>query len=87
MLNYSLLTRPLLGYNPETLRGKNIGVYVGLIFEDFCDAIANNMDEVTGYTAIGGKKNMSANRISYIFDFRGPSLSVDTACSSSLQVI
>ena len=39
------------------------------------------------YAATGNVACMAANRVSYTFDQRGPSLTVDTACSSSLVVI
>jgi acyl transferase domain-containing protein len=35
----------------------------------------------------GGALSIAANRLSYFFDFRGPSLAVDTACSSSLVAL
>ena len=44
----------------------------------------HNMNQ---YSNSGTNSCMVANRISYEFDFRGPSFSVDTACSSSLYSI
>ncbi len=42
---------------------------------------------VTGHTATGNSQALIANRLSYLLDFRGPSLVVDTACSSSLVAV
>ena len=41
----------------------------------------------TKYRATGVGMTMLANRLSWYFDFSGPSLAVDTACSSSLTTV
>ncbi len=41
----------------------------------------------TGYTATGNSLALVANRLSYLFNFNGPSMAVDTACSSSLVAV
>ena len=43
--------------------------------------------EPDGYTPTGVAHSVAANRISYVFDLHGPSMSIDTACSSSLVAI
>ncbi|HEX6862059.1 MAG TPA: type I polyketide synthase, partial [Thermoanaerobaculia bacterium] len=43
--------------------------------------------QIDAHTSTGGARSIAANRISYTFDLRGPSLSVDTACSSSLVAV
>jgi len=35
----------------------------------------------------GSSKAMYSNRISYYFDFKGPSVVIDTACSSSMVAL
>ncbi|CAG9854644.1 unnamed protein product [Phyllotreta striolata] len=71
------------GYNPTDLRGSNTGVYVGIsAFNNY--EVYRNREDTDGYTNIGVSNALASNRISYCFDFKGPSLSIDTACSSSL---
>ncbi|XP_057651186.1 fatty acid synthase-like isoform X1 [Diorhabda carinulata] len=70
------------GYNPSQLRGGRIGVYVGIAN---CSKFTrySKLSNTNGYTNIGLCLALAANRISYSFDFKGPSFVVDTACSSS----
>ena len=44
-------------------------------------------DRIDAYAGTGNALSIAANRISYLFDFRGPSMAVDTACSSSLVAV
>ena len=43
--------------------------------------------EVDAWSGTGGALSIIANRVSYFFDLRGPSVTVDTACSSSLVAV
>jgi amino acid adenylation domain-containing protein len=71
------------------LSGTLTGVFVGLSSHDFasmlvCDA---NRHRIDAHTISGTAPSIAANRVSYAFDLRGPSLAVDTACSSSLTAV
>jgi acyl transferase domain-containing protein len=44
-------------------------------------------DEINPYVAMGTAISALANRISYDFNLKGPSVSLDTACSSSLVAV
>lgn len=71
------------GILPERLRGTDTGVFVGIGTHDYSIMLWQNpIDDP--YLTTGTGNCIAANRISYIFDLKGPSLSVDTACSSSL---
>lgn len=72
------------GYKASDLRGKNIGVFVGTAGSEYSDICQKNEIEITPYSSMGLSHAIDANRISYLFDLRGPSESIDTACSSSL---
>ena len=48
---------------------------------------ATDLDQVDAWYGTGGALSIIANRVSYYFDLRGPSVTIDTACSSSLVAI
>lgn len=71
----------------NTLRGENVGVFVGSSNNDYGMLIAADPAEANPYALTGTASSIVANRISYCFDFQGPSLQVDTACSSTLVAV
>lgn len=75
------------GINPAEVRGSRTGVYVGVSSSETEQHWTSDPDLVNGYGLTGCARAMFANRISYTFDFKGPSYSVDTACSSSLYAL
>ena len=81
----------IIGINPQTLRGSDTGVYIGYstfgmpegMPEEVQPDSMRNMTETMLWVQ-GQAKCLYANRISYLYDFKGPSIIIDTACSSSL---
>ncbi|GKT79195.1 beta-ketoacyl synthase domain-containing protein [Colletotrichum tofieldiae] len=71
----------------DTVAGSQTGVYVGCFTADYNDHIAKDLDIPNKYSALGTVASMLSNRVSWFFDFRGPSVTVDTACSSSLVAV
>ncbi|CAH0052157.1 unnamed protein product [Clonostachys solani] len=65
-------------------RGKDIGVYIGSLGEDWNDVQYHDRHDLHTYKLTGTGDFVLSNRISYEYDLRGPSLTVRTACSSSL---
>jgi acyl transferase domain-containing protein/NADPH:quinone reductase-like Zn-dependent oxidoreductase/acyl carrier protein len=72
------------GIRPSAVRGSPCGVYIGISTIDYSFRLADDLAAIDSSTATGTSSSIAANRISYAFDLRGPSLAVDTACSSSL---
>ena len=75
------------GINPENLAGKDVGVFMGICTYDYARYSAGKKDLFDVYTGTGTSLSIAANRLSYFFDFRGPSIAIDTACSSSLVAL
>ncbi|NEP72539.1 MAG: SDR family NAD(P)-dependent oxidoreductase [Okeania sp. SIO2G4] len=76
------------GYASDTLKGKSVGVYVGVCHYDYRSLLEKGLDTAEiAQIATGTAPATFANRLSYFYDFHGPSLTVDTACSSSLVAL
>ncbi len=74
------------GYTPKDLQGSHTGVFIGVSNSDYAFEISKS-SRVDIFTSLGNAHSIVANRISYFYDLKGPSLAVDTACSSSLVAL
>ncbi|KAJ8972225.1 hypothetical protein NQ314_000286 [Rhamnusium bicolor] len=72
------------GVNPNDVKGSKTGVFIGVSDSESSEFWTQDPDQINGYGLTGCCRAMFPNRISYTFDFNGPSYAVDTACSSSL---
>uniref|UniRef100_W5K168 Fatty acid synthase 2 n=1 Tax=Astyanax mexicanus TaxID=7994 RepID=W5K168_ASTMX len=76
------------GIPMEKASGSRTGVYVGLMNRDYELTMASvNPVIINHCTGTGLAMSIAANRISYTFNFTGPSLAIDCACSSSLVAL
>ncbi|XXH02496.1 hypothetical protein Hte_008872 [Hypoxylon texense] len=75
------------GLPVDDLRGSSTAVFVGQMSDDYHDILLRDIDSVPQYTGTGTSRAIMANRVSYFFDWRGPSMNIDTACSSSLVAL
>lgn len=75
------------GYLPSQLAGSSCAVYVGISGLDYGTRMLDDCSLISSHTMTGNTLSVAANRLSYFFDLRGPSLAVDTACSSSLVAL
>ncbi|QBQ98331.1 type I polyketide synthase [Paraburkholderia pallida] len=75
------------GVRPGEMRGRACAVFVGVASSDYGNRSMDDLSSLDPYSATGNTLSIASNRISYLFDLRGPSMSIDTACSSSLVAL
>lgn len=75
------------GQVAERLAGSATGIFVGLATSEYASLQLSRSTVLDAYGTTGSALSIAANRLSYFFDFRGPSMTIDTACSSSLVAV
>ncbi|MFJ9567881.1 type I polyketide synthase [Streptomyces fuscichromogenes] len=75
------------GRSPASLADTDAGVFIGVMGSEWAQLHMADHTAVTPQLGAGSSAGMTANRISYHLNLKGPSLAVDTACSSSLVAV
>lgn len=71
----------------DALAESQTGVFIGIYNSDYSWFQLQDPTRLDAYAGSGVSHSIAANRLSYLFNFHGPSLVVDTACSSSLVAV
>lgn len=72
------------GHKVSDLSGTKTGLFLGVGTTDYAGLLGSRGVALDGYTASGNSHSVTANRVSFLLNLRGPSAPIDTACSSSL---
>ncbi|TRX95680.1 hypothetical protein FHL15_003234 [Xylaria flabelliformis] len=67
--------------------GSKTGVFIGNFNNDHQVMQFRDLDYPLPYAVTGGGATILSNRISYVFNLRGPSMVIDTACSASMYAL
>ena len=86
---YARCSQSTAGIPLSRIMGSQTACFVGCFNADYTDLLLRDPDSIPMYqcTNAGQSRAMTANRISYFFDLKGPSVTVDTACSGSLVAL
>ncbi|KAH3942932.1 hypothetical protein HBI24_080280 [Parastagonospora nodorum] len=68
-------------------RGRNVGCYIGNFGHDWMEMSLREPQHSRSYNVLGYSDMILANRVSYEYDLRGPSVVIKTACSASLVAL
>ncbi|KAI1084493.1 putative polyketide synthase [Whalleya microplaca] len=75
------------GMRLEDIKGSRTSVHTGCFTNDYLQQILKDSQRLPPYAAVGATQSMLANRLSWFFDLRGPSVNLDSACSSSAMAV
>ncbi|WP_322756635.1 SDR family NAD(P)-dependent oxidoreductase, partial [Frankia sp. Cas3] len=75
------------GIPPDSLRGRDVGVFVGVISHDYHVLMHQSPGDLEGYRLTGTSASVASGRLAYVYGLEGPAVTVDSACSSSLVAL
>ncbi|KAL3448770.1 hypothetical protein BJX65DRAFT_317305 [Aspergillus insuetus] len=67
--------------------GTKTSVYTASFTDDYKSILLDAPDNIPKYAATGLSMSMLTNRVSWFYNFTGPSMNIDSACSSSLSAL
>jgi acyl transferase domain-containing protein len=73
--------------DPEKTEGQPHGVFVAIYGNDYFRFQFNHPADINAYSSSGTAHSTAVGRISFLLDWKGPSIAIDTACSSSLVAV
>ena len=71
----------------DAIRGSKTAVFTASSSRDYEVMLNRDPELAPKYMVTGVNTSLLPNRISWFFDFHGPSMAVDTACSASLSAL
>lgn len=75
------------GHSLESLKGSDTAVYAGQMVADYELLMHRDHETMATYHITGTARTMLSSRVSFFYDWTGPSMTIDTACSSSLSAL
>ncbi|MFI5649266.1 type I polyketide synthase [Kitasatospora sp. NPDC051705] len=72
------------GIDPRSVRGADIGTYIGVMYNDYASRLQPAPEGFEGFLGNGSAPSVASGRVAYTFGLEGPAVTIDTACSSSL---
>ncbi|MFJ8165201.1 type I polyketide synthase, partial [Streptomyces sp. NPDC096136] len=87
LLEVSWETFERAGIDPHSVRGGDVGVFTGIVHQDYAPDLSGHEDYLSLERALGTAGGVASGRVAYSLGLEGPAVTVDTMCSSSLVAI